>query len=108
MLEKMKAEFEKWHGYPVTDDMDIHTAVAWDSWRIAWNAGISAATGGRDVADELQNLVAALGNLGRIKGDKTLFQHSPTADDECYRAWIQLNDAIFAAKLALQVHNRDS
>ena len=42
MLEKMKAEFEKWHGYPVTDDMDIHTAVAWDSWRIAWNAAIAA------------------------------------------------------------------
>lgn len=46
MLDQMKEEFEKWHGYPVTDDMDIHTAVAWDSWRIAWNAGAMAATVG--------------------------------------------------------------
>ena len=101
MLEKMKAEFEKWHGYPVTDDMDIQTEVAWENWQAAWSAGISAAP----VVDELQNLVAALGNLGRIKGDKTLFQHSPATDNECYRAWILLNDAIAEAKSALQAHN---
>lgn len=105
MLEKMQEDFEKWHGFPVTDDMDIQTAVAWDSWRIAWNSGISAATGARDAFDELQNLVAALANLGRIKDGTTLFQHSPATDDECFRAWVQLNDAVAAAKAALQVHN---
>ena len=55
MLEKMKAEFEKWHRFPVTDDMDIQTEVAWMNWQAAWNAGISAATGWRDVVDELPN-----------------------------------------------------
>ena len=98
MLEKMMEEFEKRQGFPVHSDMDIQTEVAWENWQAAWNAGISAVS----MVDELQNLVTALGNLGRIKGDKTLFQHSPTTDDECYRAWIQLNDAIAAAKSALQ------
>ena len=55
MLEKMKAEFEKWHRFPVTDDMDMQTEVAWMNWQAAWNAGISAATGWRDVVDELPN-----------------------------------------------------
>ena len=40
--EVMKAEFEKYHGFTVNDDMDIHTAVAWDSWRIAWSAGVQS------------------------------------------------------------------
>ena len=55
MLEKMKAEFEKWHRFPVTDDMDIQTEVAWMNWQAAWNAGVSTATGWRDVVDELPN-----------------------------------------------------
>lgn len=55
MLEKMKAEFEKWHRFPVTDDMDMQTEVAWMNWQAAWNAGISDATGWRDVVDELPN-----------------------------------------------------
>lgn len=55
MLEKMKEEFEKWHRFQVTDDMDIQTEVAWMNWQAAWNAGISAATGWRDVVDELPN-----------------------------------------------------
>ena len=38
MLEVMKAEFEKWHRFPVTDDMDIQTEVAWMNWKMAWNA----------------------------------------------------------------------
>ena len=96
MLEKMKAEFEKWHHFPVTDDMDIQTEVAWENWQAAWNAGAGAAT---------VLLVDAMGNLGRIKDGKTLFQHSPFTDDECYHAWVQLNDAIAAAKSALQAHN---
>ena len=38
MLEVMKEEFEKWHRFPVTDDMDIQTEVAWDNWQAAWDA----------------------------------------------------------------------
>ena len=38
MLEVMKEEFEKWHRFSVTDDMDIQTEVAWDNWQAAWDA----------------------------------------------------------------------
>lgn len=47
MLEVMKAEFEKWHRFPVTDDMDIQTEVAWDNWQAAWEAATAAELGGR-------------------------------------------------------------
>ena len=91
MLDQMKAEFEKWHGYSVNDDMDIHTAVAWDSWRIAWNAGAMAATVGLPelptctksqtaTSDEIYELIEGAANMMRgMTLDPAIPQHAKGA-----------------------------
>lgn len=70
MLEKMKAEFEKWHRFPVTDDMDIHTAVAWDSWRIAWNEAITAGRDCRLCARYTLNTAGCVATAQCVNGDQ--------------------------------------
>ena len=40
MKSKMCIEFESWHGCEVSDEMDIHTQVAWDTWKFAWKSGL--------------------------------------------------------------------
>lgn len=35
----------------------------------------------------------AIHALGQIKDGKTLFEHSPTKDQECFEAWQELNDS---------------
>lgn len=54
---------------------------------------------------ELQKLVAAVENLSRIKGGRTLFEHSPTNDEECANAWLALNAAMCEAKAVLSAPN---
>lgn len=82
MLEKMKAEFEKWHGYSVNDDMDIHTAVAWDSWRIAWNAGAMAATVGLPEVPTCTKSQTAI-DWSRVEQAEALDHVTPAIDCEC-------------------------
>jgi hypothetical protein len=70
MLEKMKAEFEKWHGYPITDDMGIHTVVAWDGWRIAWNEAITAGRDCRLCARYTLNTIGCVATAQCVDGDQ--------------------------------------
>jgi len=57
-------------------------------------------TGGT-MKDKLKNLVSAVENLARIKDGKTLFEQSPTNDEECHQGWVRLNDAMREAKTEL-------
>jgi hypothetical protein len=43
MKSQMRVEFEAWHGFEVSDDMDIQTSVAWDNWKTAWIAATAHA-----------------------------------------------------------------
>lgn len=49
----------------------------------------------------LIRLSAAVRALAGTKEGKTLFELSPTKDQDCYEAWKELNDAQLAAKIAL-------
>ena len=52
--------------------------------------------------DEARNALAALVHavewLGRIKNGKTLFEHSPTTDEDAYHAWAGLNACMVKAR----------
>ena len=51
----------------------------------------------------LRRLSKAVSALSKIKDGKTLFEGSPTKDQECFDAWKELNDAQKQAKLALKI-----
>ena len=70
MFEKMKAEFEKWHRFPVTDDMDIHTEIAWKNWQSAWNAGVNAERDCRLCAYHTINAVGCVATAQCVGGDQ--------------------------------------
>ena len=46
----------------------------------------------RVVVDCAGAYMAAVHGLGKIVDGKTLFEHSPTKNEECYRAFINLNN----------------
>ena len=49
----------------------------------------------------LVRLSTAVHALAKVKDGKTLFEHSPTKDQECYEAWKELNEAQHCVKIAL-------
>lgn len=51
----------------------------------------------------LLRLHKAVKALARVKDGKTLFEHSPTKDQECFDAWKELNEAQRNAALVLQI-----
>lgn len=48
-----------------------------------------------------RRLIQASKSLGKIKGDKTLFELSPTKDAECCAAWFEFNAALSQTRDAL-------
>ena len=107
MLEKMKAEFEKWHRFPVTDDMDIQTEVAWENWQAAWdvcNATIGAEIDCRLCARYTTDTCGCMATAQCVGGNQfeptALRQYwiavpnvceavhvTPAIDEGCYHDW---------------------
>lgn len=50
----------------------------------------------------------AVAGLARIKDGLTLFELSPTKDQECYEAWRELNDAGVALKALLPLAEEET
>ena len=88
-----------------SEDREL-AAIAERAREIALQTRLAAAesevAGLRAVLERYQN--AILG-LSKIKDGKTLFEGSPTKDDETYRAWVELNDAGVEANKALALRH---
>lgn len=50
----------------------------------------------------LRRVMRANARLGGFKGSITLYEGSPTKDQDCFEAWLELNNAIGQGKIALQ------
>jgi len=50
----------------------------------------------------LRRVVTAIGRLGQLKGNRTLFEINPSKDTTSFAAWEELNNAIKEAKECLQ------
>ena len=52
-------------------------------------------------------LLGAVESLGKVKEGKTLFEHSPIKDAECYEAWRELHDARQHLYATIEKHSID-
>lgn len=55
----------------------------------------------------LKRLNLAVAALGKIKDGKTLFEHSPSKDEDCFLAWAELNKAQHIAKIVVDAALND-
>jgi hypothetical protein len=104
--ERLKSAGDGMHYYSLSDAyLDIKAADRITSL-LAANAKLK---GEKDawqplvklLAPALSRLINANAGLAKIKGQITLYEASPTKDQDAFEAWEELNDALVQAKLAL-------